>query len=1614
MRKRMVSLLLCFMMLAGLLPTTAMAANNTEAYILGVELEEGYYSTKGDVTRDDGTLIEGTDIDMASHSDTAPEGRSNYLWYKNGVLTVYGKVYIFASHYDNMLAALYVRLGTLTVNGSGLLSLYGSSVPALYIGNNAKINFGFTPNGNDSQLIISSSGNTAVKGNLTVLDADGVMIGTSSLSEDSTKAYHTIDGNADIHASYVSLSNSANGACVNGNLTVDADSVQIINESETTAALTRGTYQISTYDLNMRNHYGKAVNGDIALFPDKDSRSNHHIYGATTDDLPVVQGNITVNSSALQVRNNSYNNDCSTDGPLLVGNLTATGSKSIDFLRDDAGTTPLVTGNISLTDCLTSAGNGAAVRIERGTGSGAAVNGNITLNNSTLSIGAECTGDDLDISSEPGIKDCTLTMENSMLSVYSCLGSWNKIDIKDEYEWYVNEYAMASSPDYIKSTVQAYTGSPNGYRYLEIRSGNKMGIRAASFGGGSITGTALQPVSATLYLNLTGDRFDFSELPEYGEITVEDENGKWTADGIPAGTDLTKYLALDKPQGGIWKLTAAENAHQGDNSIRVTISGTAGGTNCSDPVALTISGDLLTSGKELAVTPDEYTRWNITGSTTQATEYDLWVYGERVTSRNQNNILNDGKVSFDPQTGTLSLNNADLQGEITDPVIKSGLDALTLSVTGQNTLRCMEGAAVTAKRLTVLLTDADSSLTVCSNQTSAFTHKPILPDGAELWSGSSVNGLSYTPQADCTANKCIRIALHKMQKTWTYDSEKHWHACANENCTYQSGMAGHDIEWETEKESYDTTPGVWHKACKVCAYRGESEGKPFFGPKIETTALPDGEIGMSYRASISIAEDASKPLTWSIESGELPDGLELNTETGEITGKTLKEGTFTFTVKVQGAASPLLNATATYTIKVTASSNELKFVQWITQNGLKNANEDTKENIQNAIYNLMFKAKYRPTGISTSKDRKVPNDQNAKFTGKAELIKDFRPQNSDAYDKKVPKKYVEDPGLKTGKLYFNEGGSGCMAYALFGTTYTYGTSGQSRLLKPGGKLTETQVRDFIRKWADPGEHIRYQADHSVIFLGEASNGEGFYCLSYEGGERKMSLCAKGHETTGVNTSCPKEVKGKSCGAKIVSTFTAYKYEKDPKHHNITVQYKSYKSLAGKYWLTVRDTNNGSYYKGGKNVKQWADVKAAKENKKSKTIIRLDCPVEASVSLNGFILDSEYGPFERSFGTVERNGDSIVFTLDYSEDYVLDIRGTGEGTMDAEIEYLDENNVSLGSQKFENMPITSDTAITSGALTPESTVVLYYLADDVPVSAWGTNLSETATGPSDDNFLSVNNTSDEEDEEDAVSDSGSSSSVSKTVSVSSSANGSVTVSPKNASKGDTVTVTVRPDTGYQRDTITVTDQTGKEITLTDNGDGTFTFTMPASGVTVKATFKPAAFQVFTDVPSGSYYEEAVRWAAENGVTAGTDSAHFSPDGICTRAQAVTFLWRSAGSPAPKSSAMPFIDVPAGSYYYNAVLWAVENGITKGTSDTAFSPDTTCTRAQIVAFLWRSQNSPAAGTDNPFVDVKSDAYYAGAVLWAVKNDITKGTGATTFSPDADCTRAQIVTFIWRTMA
>ena len=243
------------------------------------------------------------------------------------------------------------------------------------------------------------------------------------------------------------------------------------------------------------------------------------------------------------------------------------------------------------------------------------------------------------------------------------------------------------------------------------------------------------------------------------------------------------------------------------------------------------------------------------------------------------------------------------------------------------------------------------------------------------------------------------------------------------------------------------------------------------------------------------------------------------------------------------------------------------------------------------------------------------------------------------------------------------------------------------------------------------------------------------------------------------------------------------------------------------------------------------------------------------------------------------------------------------------------------------------------------------------------------------------------------------------------NGSVTVSPKSASKGDTVTITVKPNSGYVLETLTVTDKNGNELTLKDKGDGKYTFTMPAGKVEVKATFMEdnSVLNFFYDVPNGAYFYEAVKWAVKSGVTNGLSDTMFGPYESCTRAQIVTFLWRAAGSPEPKT-ASSFTDVPASAYYAKAVAWAIENGITNGMTETMFAPNATCTRGQSVTFLYRALKGTASGSTN-FTDVKPDAFYADAVNWAVASGVTNGTSATTFSPNADCTRAEIVTFLYR---
>ena len=239
------------------------------------------------------------------------------------------------------------------------------------------------------------------------------------------------------------------------------------------------------------------------------------------------------------------------------------------------------------------------------------------------------------------------------------------------------------------------------------------------------------------------------------------------------------------------------------------------------------------------------------------------------------------------------------------------------------------------------------------------------------------------------------------------------------------------------------------------------------------------------------------------------------------------------------------------------------------------------------------------------------------------------------------------------------------------------------------------------------------------------------------------------------------------------------------------------------------------------------------------------------------------------------------------------------------------------------------------------------------------------------------------------------------------NGTTSSSSKMASKGNMVTITVEPDRYYVVDEVIIRDSRGKQLPVKDNGDGTYTFEMPADKVMVEPTF--SWVNPFVDVKNTAYYTSAVEWTLKRMITQGTTDITFSPNGSCTRAHIVTFLWRAAGSPEPES-AVSFADVPAGSYYAKAVAWAVENGITLGTTDATFSPNAACTRAQSMTFLYRVSEASASGAPS-FYDVAADAYYAAAVKWATDNGITNGIGNGLFGSNNTCTRAQIVTFLWR---
>ena len=436
----------------------------------------------------------------------------------------------------------------------------------------------------------------------------------------------------------------------------------------------------------------------------------------------------------------------------------------------------------------------------------------------------------------------------------------------------------------------------------------------------------------------------------------------------------------------------------------------------------------------------------------------------------------------------------------------------------------------------------------------------------------------------------------------------------------------------------------------------------------------------------------------------------------------------------------------------------------------------------------------------------------------------------------------------------------------------------------------------------------------------------------------------------------------------------------------------------------------------------------------KTSDRANCPVDIQVSYNGEVLDSATNQLTASFGSMTVTGDgddrSISLELnDYYSEAETIINGTGTGTMTFSTTSEDEDGTT-GTRTFANVPITPDTiicVIRSNSAVGGVALEVYSDDGDTLEEVWYADQATSSVSEADEELtnwylygddggddVTIPDPTPNPDVDDSNS-SNSSDSGDYLITIDRISGGRITVQPGRADKGDTVTITVYPNDGYKLDELVVTDKNGDAVQLTDKGGDKYIFTMPAGKVNVKANFVleiEKEILTFTDVSENAYYYDAVAWAVENGITNGTSATTFGPDISCTRAQMVTFLWRAAGSPEPESTVKPFTDVSSSAYYYDAVLWAVEQGITNGTSATTFGPDATVTRGQTVTFLWRYNGSPAV-SGSGFDDVAADAYYADAVAWAASEGVTSGTGATTFSPDNDCTRGQIVTFLYRYM-
>ena len=644
-----------------------------------------------------------------------------------------------------------------------------------------------------------------------------------------------------------------------------------------------------------------------------------------------------------------------------------------------------------------------------------------------------------------------------------------------------------------------------------------------------------------------------------------------------------------------------------------------------------------------------------------------------------------------------------------------------------------------------------------------------------------------------------------------------------------------------------------------------------------------------------------------------------------------------------------------------ADNDRRAFVEEIIGYSLSGAPEDKQKQISDRIYNLMFTATYRPQI----------------FGGKNSEIQKYPRQNYDYGQGNI--RDIFDKGLNFTATVSKTGVcGGCLAYARASSYYVYRQVRTSILTHNSDFTSATTLRNYMQTYLDPGESLWYNyrqnKPHGILYLGEDEQHKGFYFISYGGG-----LSQSGSS----------------------------------RDDSIEIGYTTYSS----FYNALKAYPNGEFYIYDHNKTQYA-------NKAKKVSGKVDCPVEVILKVNGEILSSKgiTGTVANDWVSltadgVENNRTVQFETLTKYENFDIEIVGTASGTMTIMLEFTYENG-ETETRTFQNVPITSGISGTISAISPEGTIVLDMWENNRPISVWEVNSNGITTLPM--SGLPYNPS----ESEIAIPGASGSSEDSEGIYVyliliSPCTHGNVQYAPNRASKGDTVTITTTPDEGYELERLTVTDGNGNEIKLTNKGNGTFTFTMPASQVEVTATFRTVAEPLpFTDIPAGAWYEEAARYVYEHDLMTGTSAATFSPDVTTTRGMIVTILWRIAGSPATSETAI-FPDVVMDSYYTDAVAWASATGIVNGYDNGLFGPDDPITREQMAAILYRyaqySGCDMTARADlSSYMDtVQITSYAVEALAWANETGLIVGTSTTTLTPDGSATRAQVATIVMRFM-